>query len=445
MNKIDGRVHNQVADLLSAYIDGQVTAGQRRQVEQHLAVCPVCARNLMTMRETVRLLGELPVLAAPRPFTLRQQQARPARPSAWRWVFGLPGLATGVAVLLCTVAVGSLTLLGRVAPGGVLPVAMAPTAPGAPSTRQEAKADREAATAARPWSPEATANATAAAAEARTAPAVGPSDEMEAAGRSPMPTVQALATSDEHEAPAATPTAPATSTVPVAVTRVPDSFARDVAEGAAPTAPLSEESDAVHQKVPSGAVQATPTALPTRSIAPKSAAATATSAPSRAALGEAAPTSQPEAPPAPALAPAEDQPATPQEPPLPADQEDLMRQRAGETVAPNLMAVEALQLQVEPGIIHVSGRLPLPEGQLIVAELYKEQEPVDWAVPDTLRSQVKAEGRFELEMKARPGIPDADLLGVAPAQYEIRITPVEPEEPIEARIPFDTYPPPRSQ
>jgi hypothetical protein len=107
------------------------------------------------------------------------------------------------------------------------------------------------------------------------------------------------------------------------------------------------------------------------------------------------------------------------------------------------MPVEDLNLEVESGVIRVSGRLPLPEGQHILAELWRDNEPTNWAIPETQRTTVKADGRFALELEARPGSPDSDLFSVAPARYEIRIVPVEPAAPIEARIPFDTFPPPQ--
>ena len=98
---------------------------------------------------------------------------------------------------------------------------------------------------------------------------------------------------------------------------------------------------------------------------------------------------------------------------------------------------------IEPGAIHVSGRLPLREGQPIHADLWREEQPLEWANPETQRATVQPEGRFEIELQALPDIADFDLFSVAPAHYEIRIRPVEPPAPVEARIPFDTFPPPQ--
>ena len=81
MSEPNGWIHNQVAELLSAYIDGEVTAAERGLVEAHLASCAVCGRDLATLRQTVALLGKLPQVAAPRPFTLRESDVQSLRPA----------------------------------------------------------------------------------------------------------------------------------------------------------------------------------------------------------------------------------------------------------------------------------------------------------------------------------------------------------------------------
>lgn len=61
-------------ELLSAYIDGAVTAEERRRIEQAMAADPWVAWRVETLRETVRLLRELPPVPLPRSFTLREEQ-----------------------------------------------------------------------------------------------------------------------------------------------------------------------------------------------------------------------------------------------------------------------------------------------------------------------------------------------------------------------------------
>ncbi len=80
-----------------------------------------------------------------------------------------------------------------------------------------------------------------------------------------------------------------------------------------------------------------------------------------------------------------------------------------------------------------------------MAELWREGERLTWAIPETQHGKVQEEGRFELELKAQPDHPDADLFRIEPARYELRIVPLEFEAPVEARIPFDTFPPATKQ
>jgi hypothetical protein len=110
--------------------------------------------------------------------------------------------------------------------------------------------------------------------------------------------------------------------------------------------------------------------------------------------------------------------------------------------------VKDLKLQVQPGLIRVSGRLPLPEGRRLSAELWQNGQLVQWTMPASPTLTVGAEGRFSLELQAPTGARYFDLSAMTSAEYEIRIYPVDPPEPVEARIPFDTFgtppPPPTS-
>ena len=412
MNKIDGRVHNQVAGLLSAYIDGQVTAGEGALVERHLATCLACARDLSTLRQTVRLLSQLPAVVAPRPFTLSQAHVAPVRPTAWRWVFGVPGLATGVAALLCAVSVGGLALVGGLSPGGgFMTAAMAPAPRGTFVTYEQAGATRQA--------------ATVVAVEKNA----GPAQELEAAAQPPLPAAEAPVAADAYRAAAATPTAASTPAPAIATVR--GSLDQPGGQGFPPATWTAEETDVVQEKALPRAPEAMRTASDTSTTPQPSSTALA-------ALGVAA-----VAPPA--AAPPAEEPIAAAKPPQPG-QEGMQRQPAGAAAAtpaaiPNLVAVEELQLQVESGVIRASGRLPLPEGQPIQAELYRDGQRIEWATPETQRALVAEEGRFALVLRARPDVPGADLFEGAPAHYEVRIIPVQPAAPVEARILFDTYPP----
>jgi anti-sigma factor RsiW len=48
------------AQLLSAYVDGELDAAARQRVEQHVACCAACAEEIRSLRETSRLLKNYP-------------------------------------------------------------------------------------------------------------------------------------------------------------------------------------------------------------------------------------------------------------------------------------------------------------------------------------------------------------------------------------------------
>ena len=46
---------HETVDLLAAYLDGELRAGDRSRVAGHLAGCPQCAAYLDSYRDTMRL------------------------------------------------------------------------------------------------------------------------------------------------------------------------------------------------------------------------------------------------------------------------------------------------------------------------------------------------------------------------------------------------------
>ena len=48
---------HEVIELLSTYIEGGLTADDRRRVDEHLALCDGCTTYLEQMRETIHLSG----------------------------------------------------------------------------------------------------------------------------------------------------------------------------------------------------------------------------------------------------------------------------------------------------------------------------------------------------------------------------------------------------
>jgi anti-sigma factor RsiW len=67
--------HHPISDeLLSAYIDGDVTEEERKQIEFAIATDPEIAWQVETLRQTVDLLQDLPPVPLPRSFVIREEQ-----------------------------------------------------------------------------------------------------------------------------------------------------------------------------------------------------------------------------------------------------------------------------------------------------------------------------------------------------------------------------------
>lgn len=99
-------------ERLSAYLDGQVTPQERRQVESHLRTCPQCAWELESLRRTVSLLRQVRQVAVPRPLTLREVDVRPVRTPQRAWFLPYLQGATALVSLLLVVLVAGDLLLG---------------------------------------------------------------------------------------------------------------------------------------------------------------------------------------------------------------------------------------------------------------------------------------------------------------------------------------------
>ena len=98
MVRLFGREDRRREQLLSAYVDGEVTAEEAREVEELLASSEDARRELAELQATVDLVRGLPELELPRSFAL---DAAPKK----RWTMWWPsvrttGLATSVATML---------------------------------------------------------------------------------------------------------------------------------------------------------------------------------------------------------------------------------------------------------------------------------------------------------------------------------------------------------
>ena len=364
----NGQIHNEVAELLSAYIDDEVSADERALVEAHLTICTTCAQDLTILRRTVALLGELPQMAAPRPFTLRESDVRPvpspARPAWWQlpWV---RGLAAATAMLLCVVVVVGVVLLGQ---GAMV---------GAPAVSERL---------------------------AMEVPATTEVTSQEVVAEKVVEEAETVleAEKEEQEAvePAALPPAPQEATAESEMMQEAPAEAAPAEEKA--VADEGEQLMAAESDRAAAGAARMPTATPAPML-------TATPAP--------IPTTTPAvaAQAMPAVAP---------------------------TPTPTLLEVEDLSLEVEPGVIRASGRVPLPEGRKLLVALWRDGQPLQWATVESRQLVIEADGQFSLALVAQSGIPSFNLLAAEPAYYEIRIRPVDPPAPVEIRIYFDTYGPP---
>jgi len=54
-----------ISELLTDYLEGKMSLGERMRFQMHVAVCPPCKRYLQQMKLTVQTLGEVPPLDIP--------------------------------------------------------------------------------------------------------------------------------------------------------------------------------------------------------------------------------------------------------------------------------------------------------------------------------------------------------------------------------------------
>jgi anti-sigma factor RsiW len=91
------------AQLLSAYVDGEVDADARRRVERHLQECQRCADEVRGLRETSQLLKTYPFADIDREELTRAHEAIDSAVDqpVWRLGFTLGVIAASVLIVSC--------------------------------------------------------------------------------------------------------------------------------------------------------------------------------------------------------------------------------------------------------------------------------------------------------------------------------------------------------
>ena len=97
-----GRTRERRDELLSAYLDGELSDRERTRLEAQLAADPALRAELEALRRTVALVHDLPSVPVPRNFILPQTVAarpRPTRPPRARRAWAAPLLTAATAIV----------------------------------------------------------------------------------------------------------------------------------------------------------------------------------------------------------------------------------------------------------------------------------------------------------------------------------------------------------
>ena len=431
----------QVRELLSPYLDDEVSGEERALVEEALAVSDELQADLDTLRQTVSLLQALPPAPAPRPFTLSEADVGvPARPAGGRGFFGLPawlaGLAAAAATLVCVLAIGGLFVTGQIgtvsAPSELArlnqPVQTESEPVEAPAAEADA-ASQEAAPA-EPPAPEENLAAEPAGEEAAveaTEPAVSQT-EAQAVEAEVM---------EEAEEPVGNEAVEDTLSAEgeaVAVAEAEEPVAEEAVEEAAEA--KQDQAEAAGElyrddEAGAAAAEAAPLSAPTPTPAPLS------TLEQPALAQEAVPADDQRDEPAAeaeSLAPAPAPPAAAEAAPA----ENL----AERGIAPRQVEIRDQNLSIRPGLIRLEGVIEVEPGAQLQATLLRNGAPVEsWAASPVEQTVVEPGGRFTLEFEASAGSADGDLFGIEPANYQIVISSVGLDEPVTATVFFDTFGP----
>ena len=92
--------HKVREEDLSAYVDGELSASLLQRVEAHLEVCAACRESVTELRAVRQSVKELPRVAVPRSFVLREADVAAAPTTAGAGLLGsMTPLLSGVAAI----------------------------------------------------------------------------------------------------------------------------------------------------------------------------------------------------------------------------------------------------------------------------------------------------------------------------------------------------------
>lgn len=119
LERLKASPHRWCQDNLSAYIDRELSPRDHERVRQHLEQCPACQRELAALEHTIALLRRMPVVKAPRSFSIPSTAPLPSPPVWTRpWVYGALRMATAAVAMLFVVTVAGNALAAPALLGG---------------------------------------------------------------------------------------------------------------------------------------------------------------------------------------------------------------------------------------------------------------------------------------------------------------------------------------
>jgi chemotaxis protein histidine kinase CheA len=419
-------------DLLSPYLDDEISTEERALVEQAIAGSSELRWELETLRQTVSLVAALPPMPAPRPFTLSQADVRPVQPPARRGFFSLPiwvgSAALVAATLICVVAIGGVFFNGLFGAGQL--------APASEIALQQDQVASEPAPAEAPAAAESAAKEDPAAedtfrAEGEPAQEIAPAVEEPAEEESVEMMAEQEAEAGAEKELMAEEEAEALESEAMEAESI-----EEPSEEAALAQENQASADDEADTMTDGAGEAAAAAPPQPATASPSPPAQATPAPAPTAVM-----------PATSIAEAQAAPATADEaaPPVPpVDRDEALKlpseiaSEPGDSNAARLVEIQDRSLSVTPGLIELTGSIEAEPGSVLVASLRRNGAPFDdWAEPGTLQTVVQPDGRFMFAIQTRSDRLDQNLYSTEPVTYEIIITSISVNEPVTAVVAFD--------